>query len=433
MENTIYPVTAQDRMNYLLGLFSANQIISIALNFPQKLDTDILERAFQVTLKMYPVLACCFIEDEEPYWERDNNSINSIFSYEDCNGSEIDVKVMQYIAQPRQQMNAQIQSKLFRANTDILCVKISHLCSDAAGLKEYMTTLSSIYTKFCQSADFNTTESEILAGNNTGFRDQAPLFYALGITDIKSAIKQNNTGPMWTFPSDVEKNDTPGYIIRRLPPNQMKHLIVRSKEHGATVNEALIAAYFRALEKQAVLADAHVKDRMIGITVDLRRHLPDQTTGTVCNLSSMETPIVELHEDDAFETTLVKVKKAMETIKSSQPGLSSAAGMELFSKMPLSRVKGIYSKQHEIALKTKMALPLLTNIGVMNHRGFQFDNVEASDGYMITPIMMSPFFCVGASTYKDTLTLSVGFHTPAVLKKTVTQLLDDMTRELLFD
>ncbi|WP_167324108.1 hypothetical protein [Paenibacillus lactis] len=44
--------------------------------------------------------------------------------------------------------------------------------------------------------------------------------------------------------------------------------------------------------------------------------------------------------------------------------------------------------------------------------------------------MLSPFFNLGASTYRNTLALSVGDHTPAVTWENVNRLLDDMVREL---
>lgn len=149
-------------------------------------------------------------------------------------------------------------------------------------------------------------------------------------------------------------------------------------------------------------------------------------------MSGMEMPVIGLQCDELFEATLKKVKNVMNAIKRNQPGLSSAAGMELLAERPLSALKEFYRQQHAIAIKMKMALPLLTNFGNIAEGKIQFGDIEAYDGFMVAPIMYAPFFCTGVSTYNGVLTLTAGFHTPAVSEGAVDQLLDTMIRELDF-
>jgi len=210
----------------------------------------------------------------------------------------------------------------------------------------------------------------------------------------------------------------------------MTKLLRRIKANSATVNDGLLAAYFRALGKQAVYMEPRTIEKAIGITVDLRRYLPNQTTGAVCNLSAMEMPVIAFDPNDTFDMTLSKASQAMRFIKDNRPGLSSAVGMERLAALPLSSAKEMMGKQHDMAAQMGMALPLLTNFGFIAKTLIRFGETEAEAGYMTSPIMLSPFFSLGASTYCHTLTLCVGYHTPAVSEQDVNRLLDDMISEL---
>lgn len=55
-EVIIYPAVPQDRMNYLMGLFSAVQRIGTTLHFSKQLDTNLLKQAFQLTAVNNPIL-----------------------------------------------------------------------------------------------------------------------------------------------------------------------------------------------------------------------------------------------------------------------------------------------------------------------------------------------------------------------------------------
>jgi NRPS condensation-like uncharacterized protein len=434
IESTIYPVTPQDRMNYYLGLASADPQIAVVLNFPQKLDTLMLERSFQVSLKFVPILNCRFVEAEPPYWESLGDSRGKVIcSVEECTEADICRRVKEYLVESFDPMTGpMIRAKLFRAEEDRLCVKVSHLCSDGAGLKEYMALLASVYTHLSKGADFDVIEAELLANRQPGFRDQAPLFSAAGISDIKSILHgEVKDSALWSFPSNPATNDIPRIAIRQLDRGETDHLIRRAREYGATVNDLLCTAYFRALGDPTVFMEpCNVGKAAIGITVDLRRYLPGRTTGTICNLSAIEELVIEWKEGRPFEAVLARVKAAMDTIKGNQPGLTAAALVEQIGEAPFFTTREAILQHQASAGNTQTVLPLLTNLGIIKDGCFQFGDTEAEEGYMTPPINYAPTFCVAVSTYNGALTLSSGFHTPAVSEEEVNHLLDVMAKEL---
>lgn len=425
-----YPVTPQDRLNYLLGVYSAVQQIGIVMKLSSQLDTDLFMQAMQLTKKKYPILNCSFVEDEIPYWEKFTGRIEeTILNVKFCSIDEEATMLKAFLAEPMDWIKGpMVQAALFRSEHDVLCIKISHLCADAAGLKEYAHLLASLYTRLYQKAPYDRIENELLRGE-AGFRDQGPLFEAAGITDISTfPLQEPGTASLWSIPSTLD-NHTPAVTTRTLDREQMIGLISITKANGTTVNDGLLAAYFRSIAKQAIYMEPRTIDKAIGITVDLRRYLPNRTTGTLCNLSAMEMPAIEMDENDSFEATLIKVKQAMDTIKDNKPGLSSAVGMERMASMPLSSAKAMFGSQVELAKQAQMALPLLTNLGIISKSSIHFGEAEVVESYMTAPMMYSPFFSVGASSYQNTLTLSVGYHTPAISEEAVSRLLDDMINE----
>mgnify|MGYP001063750606 FL=1 len=434
MEQREYSVTPQDRMNYILGLYSANQQINAVLYFPIGISKKVLEQSVRITLQLQPVLNSRFVESDMPYWEELSTSTNSpICFFAEGNDQNLEMMAIDFIKQSGDSIQGpMVQTKLLRGNSkNILVVKLSHLCADGAGVKEYINLLGTIYTQLSLG---HSSEEIIkrLNEENDGFRDQSPVFKYAGIIDIKSAYRpsQEQQAALWSFPSQPNKNAYPKMAVRRLSHEQTLRLTQWTKAQQATLNDAIMTAYFRSLSHFAVYAEPRTAEKMIGLTIDLRRYLPNHTTGSICNLSGMEMPVIKMENDDLFSQTLVRVKESMDTIKSQNPGLSSAAGMELLASKKLSEVKEMYKQQYELALQMGMALPLLTNFGSIADKPIMFGEVQAQDGYITSPIMYAPFFTMGASSYNGRLTFTIGYHSPDTTKEKVEQFLESVVNEL---
>ncbi|PFH72527.1 condensation protein [Bacillus cereus] len=429
-----YSVTPQDRMNYLLGLYSADQQINVVLYFPIGISKKILEQSVKITLQLQPVLNSRFVENDIPYWEERSSCTNSpICLFAEGNDQELEIMAIDFIKEPGDRIQGpMVQTKLLRGTTtDMLVVKLSHLCSDGAGIKEYINLLGAIYTQLSLGQSKDQIIKEFDDGNES-FRDQLPVFKYAGIPDVKSAYRPNQAqqASLWSFPSQPSKNTFPKMSVRRLSHEQTLRLTQWTKAQQATLNDVIMTAYFRALSRFTVYAEPRTAEKMIGLTIDLRRYLPNYTTGAICNLSGMEMPVIKMEDDESFNQTLVRVKQSMDKIKSQNPGLSSAAGMEILADMKLSEVKEIYNQQYEKALQMGMALPLLTNFGVIADEPIKFGKVQAEDGYMTSPIMYAPFFSMGASFYNGRLTFTIGYHTPDTSKEKVENFLESVVNQL---
>ncbi|HFU7058173.1 TPA: condensation domain-containing protein [Bacillus cereus] len=434
MEKRKHSVTPQDRMNYLLGLYSADQQINAVLYFPVGISKKLLEQSIRITLQLQPVLNSRFAENDIPYWEEHSSGTNTpICLFAEGNDQELEMMAIDFIKESGDRIQGpMVQAKLLRGNTtDMLVVKLSHLCSDGAGVKEYINLLGAIYTQLSLGQSKGQIIKEFGEGNES-FRDQSPVFKYAGISDVKSAYRPNQEqqASLWSFPSQPNKNTYPKMSVRRLNHEQTLRLIQWTKAQQATLNDTIMTAYFQALSRFTVYAEPRTTEKMIGLTIDLRRYLPNYTTGAICNLSGMEMPVIKMEDNESFNQTLVRVKQSMDKIKSQNPGLSSAAGMELLAGMKLSTVKEMYNQQYEQALQMGMALPLLTNFGLIADEPIKFGEVQVEDGYMTSPIMYAPFFSMGASSYNGRLTFTIGYHTPDTSKVKVDKFLECVVNQL---
>ena len=78
------------------------------------------------------------------------------------------------------------------------------------------------------------------------------------------------------------------FIHRDIPPDRVLRLSEYGQMQGATVNDVLVAAFFRAL---AAEGDWDGKKQLIlTTTVDLRRYLPAGWNKAITNLSGPEYP-----------------------------------------------------------------------------------------------------------------------------------------------
>ncbi|HDR7686360.1 condensation domain-containing protein [Bacillus toyonensis] len=434
MEQGKYSVTPQDRMNYLLGLYSADQQINAVLYFPVGLSKEILEQSVRITLQLQPVLNSRFVENDIPYWEEHSSGTNSsICFFAEGNDQELEIMAIDFIKEPGDRIQGpMVQTILLRGTTtDMLVVKLSHLCSDGAGVKEYINLLGAIYTHLSLGGSKDQIIKEFGEGNES-FRDQSHVFKYAGISDVKSAYRPNQEQQvsLWSFPSQPNKNKSPKMSVGRLSREQTLCLTKWTKAQQATLNDVIMTAYFRALSHFTVYAEPRTAEKMIGLTIDLRRYLPNYTTGAICNLSGMEMPVIKMEDGESFNQTLVRVKQSMDKIKGQNPGLSSAAGMEILAGMKLSTVKEMYNQQYEQAVQMGMALPLMTNFGVIADEPIQFGEIQAEDGYMTSPIMYAPFFSMGASTYNGRLTFTIGYHAPETSKEKVDKFLECVINQL---
>jgi NRPS condensation-like uncharacterized protein len=116
---------------------------------------------------------------------------------------------------------------------------------------------------------------------------------------------------------------------------------------------------------------------------------------------------LERKNGEAFEGTLARVVASIEKLKANYPGLESAAGLEYLFSQGFAGMEKYLMQSAEMGKKYHVTFPLLSNFGVLCD--YHFGVLPMTGGYISSPIMYQPGFMLGATTFNDEMTLSVGF------------------------
>jgi NRPS condensation-like uncharacterized protein len=422
----LLPACPQDVFNYMARYFFSNYQIQCVLKLDGRIDALRLAKAVKLTIEAEPVLGSRFIENSDIcYWKTqtkiDENKICLV--RETDNNTEQEIQNF-LTASLESYGDPQIQIQVLRGENDVLCLKVNHACSDGGGVKEYIQRLAQVYTALCENPAYS------LPTNMTGRRDQGQLFECLGVEDSRTLWNPAlaELQPTWAFPCGRGENERPAFLIRHLEEEGYQALKAYVSRVGVTINDVLLTAYYRALFEM-VKPEYDVPMEIL-VTVDLRRYLPARKAEAICNLSGFVNARVARIAGELFTDTVNRVHREMKKHKSSQPGLHSAAIFEMLGQMPFSQVLSMFQTSRREAVQNGLASPFLSNLGVISDIPIRFGEREAVAGYMVTPIMFSPGFMLGVSTYRDVLTLTAGVYQSTVQYEKVEEFLDRIVDSL---
>ena len=299
---------------------------------------------------------------------------------------------------------------------DVLCVLMNHMVCDAAGLKEYLYLLSSIYLHLADAADYRPDDV-------MGSRSCRQVLGALGWKDRARALFDNyrlskhSSGVFFELDGDA---DNPFIVTRTLSRERFRSIKACAKRCGATVNDIVLAAYIRSLK--AVLGRAIA----VPCTVDLRKYLPGRRAQGICNLSSQL--ICDLGQDIGEDpaATLIKVKQAMDADKGRMGSVHGIAMIEaIFGLLPYATAMKFMAG---IFINPSIAL---TNIGIIDKERLSFGDVEVTQAFITGSIKYKPYFQVALSSFGDELTFSINFHGTDADKERIERFLWTLDEELL--
>lgn len=428
MNPTRYPVNGQDLFNYLAKYFASDHQLHAVLSFSGLLDEQRLAKAIRYTLDIEPVLGCRFVEDRPtPYWER-RDDLDQIDWCPVIKTTEPQVNqlLQQFWATPTEPTeDPLVQARIFRTHQDILCIKIDHSCSDGGGLKEYVKLVEFIYNQLGKNLFF-TPEA-----NPHYSRESSQIFAPLGITEPLQSWDQSRTNalPTWSFPSNPGEDSKPTHTIRQIDKEHFALLKEYSQSQNVTVNDLLITAYYRAFFTVTDYADQ--VPRCVQVTVDLRRYHPNRKADGICNLSGSEHIHVSHEPNERFDHTLQRVKQQMDNHKQNLCGMHTAFVFEFFASLGLEGTCQWFQGARASAIQDNLSTPFLSNFGYLSEAILSFGDLQAEQGYMISPCFFSPGFMASASTYNDVLTLCVGYYQSSRDTAMVETFLDLMITELL--
>lgn len=422
-----YPVVPQDIFNYLVGKYSANSQLSCVLRLTGRIDERLFEQALRISLEVEPILGCRLIEDDKTaYWER-RDDLSQLPLCSVVETLKVEEELENFIGQMVVfEKDCQVKAKVFRAETDTICVMVNHACCDAGGLKEYIELLVSIYDRLFKGSQY------IFQPPVTYNRGQDEIFQLPEVIAKINAMMNRKEAPTdhgdtVAIPCTLGESVNQTVVRRQISPRQFWVLKQYAHNRGATVNDVCLAAFSRALSKTAI-----VKNDLISVcfTTDLRKYLTEERTNSIYNLSGMNPIRIQQKVTESFSSTLAEVLSETKRVKSDCPGVDMALYFQTLGQVGFKEAASHFAQFGAEKTKLGYCNPWLSNVGVLAKERIHLGSTEVEDYYMIGSGCYSPGFMMIASTYNDTLTLSANFFQSTLAKSTVEQIMDLMVSDM---
>jgi len=405
------------------------------ITFSGRLDQVRLSKAVRLSLDAEPVLGCRFVKNRwRQFWQR-RDDLNDL---ELCRLIQTDCPkkaLVSYMVSPYDPYNdPMVQTHIFRSETDILCIKVNHIVSDAAGLKEYTRLLSDIYRNLEINPEFKPQINFSGRRSYEQVTESLSLYDKLKILHLSLWSWFDNLYPKknWTFPFlRLQPTSDRTFLIRQISSDQFSKIKEYALLYDFTVNDILTACILRALYK-IIQPDLNTPLRL-GVTVDLRRYLATQQGEAITNLAKMFLLNIGHDIGDTLLETISLVHGQMKARKANYIGLdinkNSIFSIQCLPAWSASRIHNFTSRLNRF-LGPKDIPPWFTNMGILDRKDMEFDEIEITDAFMTAPVVYAPLLAIGATGFGDSITINVGFCRTSHDGNKLTDLLDAFEKEV---
>ena len=391
------------------------------MTFERRLDADVLARAVRLVLDAEPVLGCSLKERLlGGEWERCAD-LDASVPFSVVVTGDTDRNCADFHAEGFEAGGPRLAVRLLRSPYgDDLCLKVDHLVADGRAAKELTCLLAEVYTRLL--ADPSYVPQPNLAPRPT-FED---LWAALTAEQRDAATRgaTRMATPRWRMA--LVRGTGSGFDVGTLTvfPTGLAAIKDYGRDRGATVNDMLVTGLLRSLARRFPPAEGI--PLAATITADVRRFAEDVRFQRACNLSSPHTIEIGQEAGDTFDDTLQRVIGAMRAWKDGLCGAATLCGPNL----PHPVMRALLSAFGRYAGRRGMVPPCVMNIGILDETRMAFGAARPVAAHILGPVPKGPGFAATVSTYRDTLTVWMGFHEEDLDPRLVECALRGMDEEL---
>lgn len=387
-----------DKTQYLFRNYY-DRMMHCVLYFDGRIDKDLFAKALRFQLDNVPVLHSLYHNNPiKPYWTTVDFDVWDVLTAKDVD--DLDGAVEKFVTQRIPiEKNVQVQIALFYHGDKTAFVMVSnHMCFDGGDFKYFVTTLCANYTKLT------------LGGQNLqikhGSRDYAMVYSSMSDEDEKtarglfknvSAVKCKHLFPL----TEKRDGDCNRVIRRKIDGEKFGALRMAGKRMGYTLNDVMLAVYFRSLYEIIGLTDGD--SLTVQSMVDLRRHMKNggAETGLTNHTGFMSCTVDGVGKD--VEETLMKVALAMKDNKTDK--FLGLYGIPLLN-LAYTILPHFLS---ETAIKIGYTNPYIgmSNIGSIKPEQYRMGNFLPYDGWYTGAIKSKPYMQLALITFENAVTFSI--------------------------
>jgi NRPS condensation-like uncharacterized protein len=389
------------------------------LKFEQGLNATVLKQAVIASIAAIPILGTRYCDGDRPRWTRlapDRFADAFIVARTQ---KEFDRQVVSRVDERR---GPQIQVCLLASSHIAVALTMNHMVCDAAGFKEYLYFLCSIYSALLADPGYQPIMIN-------GDRSMRGVLKHIGVgVKIRSLLtqgRQNNRSGDHRFPLSRGSGRQPFVMTRKINRGRTTAFMRYCRVKGATLNDGVLTAFYRSLFR---ILDLQPDDTLcIPVMVDMRRYFgAAERWNALSNLSSTVITRLTCKTGEGFEVTLARVKAEMDEKKRSNIGLNAFIKLHLVYQV-------LKSKRANRLVGSSLKNPLIcmTNVGILDSSRIAFGDLHPCDAFMCGSIKYKPHFQLAMSSYEDELTLSVNLYGGSGDRDRVLSFFDAIEEEFL--
>ncbi len=404
---------------------NADQQMRFIINFSQQLDFNLFIKAARLSIYQEPIFSYVYKEDNNgAFWQKQ---------------SEIDSLLLVDLVEKTENVNSEI-NKFMTANIspfdfplvrikvircdqrDTLCINMNHTPTDGAGLKKFVKIISENYNKLIENSDYicrtNVKGDRSIKQVTNNFTFFQKIHFA------QQGFKKPKRKPSWSFNwGKNDNNNINQFAIVNIKDDTFERIKEFGKQHNATINDIVIAAFTRVFVNTN--EDNNKVSKPLIIPVDLRKHVKSGHNTAICSLTGSMIVNVGNEIGSSFVETLNKVVKEI--------NFKKQIHAEMFMLSPFLVLKKLipYKKLKVQTMQRKMPpIPLVTNLGIIDPNDINFNNISIDYSYITGVISYEDYFTMAYSTFKNEITFSVGFKGGDLKLQKANNFLNDLKSEL---
>ena len=411
-----------ERGQYIMREFNDNTV-RFVLNYPGKVDVDILRKAIKAVVESVDVLhGTFFTEGISAHWKLNENVDESnYFLYVEADGDPVKTANSLSLLPVYSEDKVQIHCTLVQSEeASCVVVRMSHLVVDGGDGKYLLNKLVEAYNRIAKTG--NTDALEI----KNGSRAPEKVYDKVSKEDMKKLQKSSpsSTNIRSFYPYPNEEIGRNRLVLATIPADVMNAARKKAKGVGASVNDMMMTAAYHAYGKMESVDSA--APMSINSTMDLRRHCVDGESEGLCNISGSFMTVLENGTQQPFAETLAII--AEQTAKVKANPLAGLEGMPIVHSLARNMPIGILL---EIMGKVYGTAPVgVTNLGNLKCADFALDGIVPTGGIFGGPLKKKPGMQISVISFDGACVLAVAVQCTdedvAVLQKT----LDDMVSEI---
>jgi NRPS condensation-like uncharacterized protein len=365
-------------------------LIRCCIRFTGKVEKGRLLIALKNILVAYPILRCRYVAEKKE-WVEASFCENDYLSIITPDIEQEKMEMEKLMSSLHIGIDPPIRIFLICGEeNDTICIIGSHLVCDGKGFEQLIYSFSKYYSS---DNSAKTLDREEGRRDFHQIIEKFSIYEKIKILCSKSTVSSNDTRKSIPL---IGENAKPTILTRTVNADMFFKIHSFVKKHNASLNDAFLTAYARALHDQFGWDDI-----ILPSPVDLRRFGGEQAQNSVCNLTGNYYCKVHIEQDESYEVTLKKISVQMSRQKEGNQCLKGPILFHLLYRiMPYSILKKIFFKMSPISMTS------YSNLGKIDETKLFFTGVEISEAFFATAIKPIPYFQLTVSSFRNQCTFS---------------------------